>query len=87
MVAFSSLLLAVTGAVSIPGAPVSKASTSLDKRTDPGTGNNNGFYYSFYNAGGGTVAYTNGAGGSYTTDWTDCNNFVAGKGWSPGSAR
>ena len=87
MITFSSLLLAVTGAVGILAAPVSDASASLDKRTDPGTGTNNGFYYSFYNAGGGTVTYTNGAGGSYTTDWTDCNNFVAGKGWNPGSAR
>lgn len=87
MVAFASLLLTVTGALGILAAPVSDASTSLDKRTDPGTGTSNGFYYSFYNAGGGTVTYANGAGGSYTTDWTDCNNFVAGKGWNPGSAR
>jgi endo-1,4-beta-xylanase len=70
--------------------PANSPSKTLSARqaiTTSQTGTNNGFYYSFWNAGGGTVAYTNLAGGEYSVTWTDCNNFVAGKGWNPGSAQ
>jgi hypothetical protein len=49
------------------------------------TGINDGYYFSFWNAGGGTVTMTLGAGGNYSVEWTSCNNFTCGKGWKPGS--
>lgn len=55
--------------------------------TSSGTGYNNGYYYSFWTDGGGEVTYTNGDAGSYSVSWVNCNNFVGGKGWNPGSTR
>lgn len=44
-------------------------------------------YYSFWSEGGGNFRCTNGAGGSYTADWSGNGGFVCGKGWSPGGPR
>lgn len=46
-----------------------------------------GYFYSFWNAGGGTVYMTLGADGNYSTRWIDCNNFTAGKGWKVGGRK
>ena len=93
MVSFTSLLVAIS-AVGALAAP-----TSLTQYEDPveivkrartpsGTGTNNGYLYSFWTDGTGQVTYTNGAAGEYGVQWSgNRGNFIAGKGWNPGSAR
>lgn len=89
MVTFTSLLVAATTAISaVVAAPGEMP--GMERRqtlTRSQTGTNNGYYYSFWTDGAGSVSYTNGAGGSYSTQWSGNGNWVGGKGWNPGSAR
>lgn len=78
----SLLPLAAAGALA-GFATVPRASAAL---TTSGTGNDNGFFYSYWNDGGGQSSMELGAGGSYSLTW-DGGNVVAGKGWGTGGRR
>lgn len=87
-------LFACAAAIGAIAAPVTNSISERDpdthletRATQPGTGTNNGFYYSYWTDGGGQITYENGADGIYTTTWQSVGNFVAGKGWATGSAR
>ena len=90
MVAFSSLIVALSAAAGVFAAPVEESTRqgfSLAPRggTPSSTGTHNGFYYSWWTDGQAQATYTNGAAGQYSVQWSGNGNLVGGKGWNPGS--
>ncbi|RPA73741.1 endo-1,4-beta-xylanase I precursor [Ascobolus immersus RN42] len=92
MVAFTSVLLALSAVAGVFAAPATELAARSEgglakrQRTPNGTGMHNGFYYSFWSDGQGNINYQNGAGGSYTVQWSGNGNWVGGKGWNPGTS-
>jgi endo-1,4-beta-xylanase len=88
---FSSVLvacIAIASVIALPAVDVDERSASLATRGTPSvTGLNNGYFYYFYTSGAGDVTYTNLNNGSYEVDWSGDGDFIAGKGWNPGSAQ
>ncbi len=74
---------AITALICLTGLFASAANAQC--LTSSQTGNNNGFYYSFWKDNPGTVNFCLQAGGRYTSNWSGINNWVGGKGWQTGS--
>lgn len=81
MVSFTVLL--ATLAATVTASPLE----ALKRGIQPGTGTHNGFFYSYWTDGRGSVDYNNGPAGSYKVSWNNVNNWVGGKGWNPGPPR
>jgi endo-1,4-beta-xylanase len=89
MVAFSTIALALSSAASVFASPVDITSplNLITRGTPQGTGTHDGYFYSFWTDGKGSINYNNEAGGKYSVTWNNVGNFVAGKGWNPGGAK
>jgi endo-1,4-beta-xylanase len=89
MFLFRSLcaLLPVAGVLAVPLIGTELSHLEARAVTPSTTGTNNGYYYSVWSDGSGSMTYTNGAAGQYSVSWSNSGNFVVGKGWSTGSAR
>ncbi len=78
------LAVLVCLALAIPSVNAKAATTVTTNQT----GTEGGYFFSFWNqGGGGSVVMTLNGGGSYSVNWSNCTNFTCGKGWSTGAAR
>jgi endo-1,4-beta-xylanase len=77
-----SILLSVICLAGLYAAPA-QSQTCL---TSNQTGTHDGYYYSFWKDSG-NVTFCLQPGGRYTSQWSNINNWVGGKGWNPGGRR
>src|SRR5690349_4000022 len=82
---YNSLKKAAAAFVCVAGlyALPASAQTCL---TSNQTGTHDGYYYSFWKDSG-NVTFCLQPGGRYTSQWSNINNWVGGKGWNPGGRR
>jgi len=90
MLSFKALLLLAGTALAFPFNATEiqeNMRREIGPRTNPGTGQDGGYFYSYWTDGQGSINYQNTGGGSYTVQWNNVGNFVGGKGWNPGKAQ
>jgi hypothetical protein len=76
----------LTAALAITGLACLQTANAQQCITNNQTGTNNGYYYSFWKDSG-NVTFCMYGGGRYTSQWSNINNWVGGKGWNPGGRR
>jgi endo-1,4-beta-xylanase len=83
---FMRLGITYTGAVTVLLSAVVAQQSTAQTISSNRTGNQGGYYYSFWTDGGGSVSMTLGSNGNYSVTWNNCSNFTCGKGWQTGSS-
>ncbi|KAK0667695.1 family 11 putative glycoside hydrolase [Cercophora samala] len=83
MVSFTSIFTALAAAATVVASPLELALRGIQ----PGQGTHDGYFYSYWTDGKGSVDYNNGPRGSYKVSWRNVGNWVGGKGWNPGPSR
>ncbi len=74
------LVLALAAVMAVPA--TANASTVVTSNT---TNTDGGYFYSFWSQDSGQASMTLDGSNGYSTTWTNVTNFVAGKGWNPGT--
>lgn len=69
MVSATSLFVALTAAVGSLATPSADAPAIHKRQVAPGEGTHDGYFYSHWTDGGGSIQYYNQEGGGYTVDW------------------